>query len=93
MDRNRAQVHHVLADKTNEFAYKLDTLALKKTATNLSSMIQRKPLRSPCPPKNLKRKMTKNIASLNQKNVLTHSRIDVGKLQVKFEWIRVQWCK
>lgn len=38
--------------------------------------------------------MTENIVSLKRKNVLTHLRIDVGKLRVKFEWIRVQkWIR
>lgn len=37
--------------------------------------------------------MTENIVSLNRKKALTHLRIDVEKLRVKFKWIKDQWRK
>jgi hypothetical protein len=76
----------ILADKENGFAYKLDTLALKKTANKSIFEQIGKMFSDSMSSEEFK---TENTAS--SKKPLTPLEIDVDKLRAKFKWLKDQW--
>lgn len=83
----------VLADETNEFAYKLDTLALKKTANKPVFEDIKKAFEERISSEEFKEENDREHRQSKSKKALTHLRIDVEKLRVKFKWIKDQWRK
>ncbi|CAH3124184.1 unnamed protein product, partial [Pocillopora meandrina] len=83
----------VLADETNEFAYKLDTLALKKTANKPVFEDIKKASEERISSEEFKEENDREHRQSKSKKALTHLRIDVEKLRVKFKWIKDQWRK
>lgn len=83
----------VLADETNEYAYKLDTLALKKTANKPVFEDIKKAFEERISSEEFKEENDREHRQSKSKKALTHLRIDVEKLRVKFKWIKDQWRK
>ena len=83
----------VLADETNEFAYKLDTLALKKTANKPVLEDIKKAFEERISSEEFKEENDREHRQSKSKKALTHLRIDLEKLRVKFKWIKDQWRK
>lgn len=81
----------VLADETNEFAHKLDTLALKKTANKSVFEDIKKAFEELMSSEEFKEENDREHRESKSKKVLTHLRIDVEKLRVKFKWMKDQW--
>lgn len=81
----------VLVDEKTEFAYKLDTLALKKTANkNVYEDISIE-LKEVMSGADFKEENQREIRSSKSKKGLLPLSIDADKLRTKFKWLKDQW--
>ena len=76
----------ILVEEENEFAYKLDTLALKKTSNKYIFEQIEKVFKDKLSSEDFK---IENTSS--SKRPLTPLEIDVDKLRAKFKWLKDQW--
>ena len=81
----------VLADEKNEFGYKLDTLALKKTANKGVFEEIKMALEELMSSEEFKEENEREHAGSKSKKDLTPLKIDVEKLRNKFKWLKDQW--
>ena len=76
---------YVLADEKDEFAYKLDTLALKKTANKTVFEDIKKALEERMSSEEFKEENEREHRGCKSKKDLIPLKIDVDKLRVKFK--------
>ena len=81
----------VLADEKNEFGYKLDTLALKKTANKGVFEEIKVALNELMSSEEFKEENEREHNTSKSRKDLTPLRIDVEKLRIKFKWMKDQW--
>ena len=83
----------VLADEENDFGYKLDTLALKKTANKTVFEDIKKVLEERMSTEEFLEENEREHRGSKSKKDLTPLKIDVEKLRNKFKWMKDQWRK
>jgi hypothetical protein len=83
----------VLVDEKNEFAYKLDTLALKKTANKIVFEDISTELEEIMSGEDFKEENLSEHRSSKSKKELLPLNIDAEKLRIKFKWMKDQWRK
>jgi len=82
----------VLTDEENDFGYKLDTLALKKTANKSVFEDVKKVLEERMSTEEFKEENEREHRSKSKKDLIP-LKIDVEKLRNKFKWMKDQWRK
>ncbi|CAB4032015.1 Hypothetical predicted protein [Paramuricea clavata] len=83
----------VLVDEKNEFAYRLDTLALKKTASKIVFEEISTELEEIMLGEDFKDESLREHCSSKSRNELLPLNIDAEKLRIKFKWMKDQWRK
>ena len=83
----------VLADEKHDFGYKLDTLALKKTANKTVFEDIKKVFEESMSSQEFKEENEREHRGSKSKKDLPPLRVDVERLRVKFKWMKDQWRK
>lgn len=83
----------ILAEKKNEFGYKLNMPALKKTANNTVFEDIKKAFEKRMSSEEFKKENDREHCGSKSKKDLTPLRVDVERLWVKFKWMKDQWHK
>ena len=83
----------VLADEKHDFGYKLDTLALKKTANKSVFEDIKKVFEESMSSQEFKEENEREHRGSKSKKDLPPLRVDVERLRVKFKWMKDQWRK
>ena len=83
----------VPADEKDEFGYKLDTLALKKTANKPVFENIKEAFKERLSSQEFKEENEREHCGSKSKKDLPPLRVNVERLRVKFKWMKDQWCK